>query len=137
MQRRVARPPPAAPPPFGRRVVVRMLPMRQLVFLLLTFMQTAVINSTFAIVAPFFPLYAQQVNIPPAGVAAVFGAFAIAQIVMSPVAGGLASRFGRKRVLTVGVLGVGGSTLAMGLCASIFTTADGIVAAMVAMRVVS
>jgi MFS family permease len=42
-----------------------------------------------------------QVGITRPAVAAVFGAFAIAQLAIAPFAGGLASAYGRKRVLTV------------------------------------
>ena len=114
-----------------------MMPLRRLVFLLLTFAQTAVINSTFAIVAPFFPIFAVDAGIPKTGVALVFGAFAVAQLAMAPCAGGLASGFGRRKVLTVGVAGVALSTLCMGFAADLFDgDPSGMVQAMVALRVV-
>ena len=111
--------------------------LRQLIFLGATFVQTCTINSTFAIVAPFFPLYAQEVGIEGTQVAAVFGAFAVAQLAMAPFAGGFASGFGRKRVLTVGVCCVSLSTIAMGMAAGIFAgDPAGMVTAMIALRVV-
>ena len=64
---------------------------RQLLFLGATFIQTCTINSTFAIVAPFFPLYAVEVGIPGPAVALVFGAFAVAQLAIAPFAGGKSS----------------------------------------------
>lgn len=51
-------------------------------------------------------------------VASIFGAFAAAQLLMSPVAGGLASRYGRRRVLTAGVLLVSSSTVLFGVAAA-------------------
>lgn len=114
-----------------------MLPKRQLAFLLLTFAQTAVVNSTFAIFAPFFPLFAAERNIRPSGVALVFAAFAVAQLLMAPLAGGLASRYGRKKVLKVGVCLVGSSTLCMGAVADILDgrQIEAMVAALTLLRI--
>lgn len=115
----------------------RRLGARELGFLGSTFIQTCTINSTFAIVAPFFPLYALEIGVPAAMVALVFGAFAVAQLAMAPFAGGLASGFGRKRVLTVGVTCVSVSTISMGLAAGVFDgDPEGMVRAMVVLRVI-
>ena len=80
---------------------------RTLAFLGLTFFMQVVVNSTYAIIAPFFPLEAIELGLDTAQVAIVFGSFAVVQLGISPIAGGLCSKFGRNAVLTW-LLGVTG-----------------------------
>ena len=88
---------------------------RTLAFLGLTFFMQVVVNSTYAIIAPFFPLEAIELGLDTAQVAIVFGSFAVVQLGISPIAGGLCSKFGRRRVLIVGVFIVSGGTFLFGI----------------------
>lgn len=88
---------------------------RTLAFLGLTFFMQVVVNSTYAIIAPFFPLEAIELGLDTAQVAIVFGSFAVVQLGISPIAGGLCSKFGRRRVLIMGVFIVSGGTFLFGI----------------------
>ena len=89
---------------------------RELLYLAFTFAEIVFINSNYAIVAAFYQVHATtQLGISRADAATVFAAFSFANLLASPVSGALASRFGRKRVLLVGVATVSISTVVFGL----------------------
>lgn len=91
---------------------------------------------SFAVISPFFPLEAPRLGLSTEMVALVFGVMPLAMLLASPVAGPLATAFGRRTVLSAGALlltlggtsfGVGsaltpGSTLLIGLllCCRVF-----------------
>ena len=54
-------------------------------------------------VAPILPLHARAMGASGAEVGLTFSAFAITQILVSPFAGRLADRFGRKRFILAGI----------------------------------
>lgn len=89
--------------------------IRQGLFLLATMFQMAAVNSNFAVVAPFFPLHAQYIGMDSSDVAIVFSSYALAQLVIAPLSGALASRFGRKRILVFGAGSISVSTCLFGL----------------------
>ena len=80
--------------------------------------------STYAIIAPFFPLEAIELGLDTAQVAIVFGSFAVVQLGISPIAGGLCSKFGRRRVLVVGVIIVSVGTFLFGIVPLVCLSAD-------------
>ena len=71
--------------------------------------------TNFAMMAAFFPIYAADVGVSITQTNLVFISYSIAKMAMSPVAGALASRYGRRPVLIAGVLLVGCSTIFIGL----------------------
>ena len=84
-------------------------------FLLLTLLQLLACNATYALFAPFFPIVAPDYGITPNGVAFLFSSFAATQFLTSIVAGPLATRFGRRVVLAVGVALISAGSVAFGL----------------------
>ena len=57
------------------------------------------LTTNFAALATFFPVYGAQLGMSPYTISAVFTAYPIGKLATSPVAGWLASRYGRKPVL--------------------------------------
>jgi MFS family permease len=88
---------------------------REWTFLLLTLLQLLACNATYALFAPFFPIVAPDYGITPNGVAFLFSSFAATQFLTSIVAGPLATRFGRRVVLGVGVALISAGSVAFGL----------------------
>jgi MFS family permease len=84
-------------------------------FLLLTLFQLLACNATYALFAPFFPIVAVDYGITQNGVAFLFSSFAATQFLTSIIAGPLATRFGRRVVLGVGVALISVGSVAFGL----------------------
>ena len=84
-------------------------------FLLLTLLQLLACNATYALFAPFFPVVAAEYDITQNGVAFLFSSFAATQFLTSTVAGPLATKFGRRIVLSVGVALISVGSAAFGL----------------------
>eukprot|EP01045_Picozoa_sp_COSAG04_P038919 COSAG04_NODE_10657_length_761_cov_0.773414_1_plen_112_part_01 len=84
---------------------------REALFLGACLLELVVANMTFALISPFFPIYAPSVGLDLEQISLVFGAMSFAQLFASPLAGPLATRFGRRRMLGVGtaLLSVAGS----------------------------
>ncbi len=59
-------------------------------------------NMSFALISPFFPLYAPAVGLQLADVSLIFGAMAFAQLIASPLAGPVITAVGRRTTLCVG-----------------------------------
>jgi MFS family permease len=97
----------------GRKLAL--LTRRQLAFVVTVCFSLTFQATNFAMMAAFFPLYAAEVGISITQTNAVFIAYSVAKMLMSPVAGALASRFGRRRVLIGGIALVGCSTVFIGL----------------------
>ena len=89
---------------------------RQRVFLGCCLLQITVGNMSFALISPFFPLEAPRMGLDRDAVALVFGCQPLAMLFASPLAGPLATSFGRRRVLSVGaaLLAVGGTCFGLG-----------------------
>eukprot|EP01048_Picozoa_sp_COSAG05_P011226 COSAG05_NODE_1044_length_6057_cov_9.395267_5_plen_485_part_00 len=114
------------------------LPMtcKQRTFLVCCLLAITCGQMSFAVISPFFPLEAPRLGLSTEMVALVFGVMPLAMLLASPVAGPLATAFGRRTVLSAGALlltlggtsfGVGsaltpGSTLLIGLllCCRVF-----------------
>eukprot|EP00928_Gymnodinium_smaydae_P047630 TRINITY_DN3179_c1_g1_i1.p1 TRINITY_DN3179_c1_g1~~TRINITY_DN3179_c1_g1_i1.p1 ORF type:complete len:463 (+),score=55.92 TRINITY_DN3179_c1_g1_i1:61-1389(+) len=69
---------------------------------------------SYAFFAPFFPLHASEFNIDRDRVGMIFGAFSLAQLLVSPFAGILATLFSRRVVSVVGLLLLSCSTFLSG-----------------------
>ena len=88
---------------------------REVAYLVMTFVLTTLINSNYAIVAAFFQIHATTtLGLARDEVARIFAAFALSQLVVSPLSGPMASRFSRRRVLVCGVCGVSSATVLFG-----------------------
>ena len=59
-------------------------------------------NMSFALISPFFPIYAPTVGLQLADVTLIFGAMSFAQLVASPLAGPAITAAGRRTTLCVG-----------------------------------
>lgn len=59
-------------------------------------------NMSFALISPFFPLYAPTVGLQLADISLIFGAMAFAQLVASPLAGPTITAAGRRTTLCIG-----------------------------------
>ena len=64
------------------------------------------LTSNYAIMVTFFPLYAKDKGMSRNAVSMIFTSFSIANLLMSMIAGTLASAFGRRALLIWGVLQV-------------------------------
>ena len=92
-----------------------MMTPREVAYLVMTFVLTTLINSNYAIVAAFFQIHATTtLGLARDDVARIFAAFALSQLVVSPLSGPMASRFSRRRVLVCGVCGVSSATVLFG-----------------------
>ena len=101
-----------------RRLRRALMTPREVAYLVMTFVLTTLINSNYAIVAAFFQIHATTtLGLARDEVARIFAAFALSQLVVSPLSGPMASRFSRRRVLVCGVCGVSSATVLFG-CAS-------------------
>eukprot|EP01045_Picozoa_sp_COSAG04_P012220 COSAG04_NODE_815_length_10088_cov_12.515667_11_plen_201_part_00 len=110
---------------------------RELLYLVLTYTLVVLVSSTYAIVAAFFQVHAVgELRLERADTARIFAAFSLAQLVVSPASGPLASRFGRRRVLVCGVLAVCSSTIAFGLAPDVLTDRSWLVLAFTLLRLV-
>jgi len=69
----------------------------QMSFIMAACVQIACMNATYAFFAPFFPLVAPGLHLTLDDVAWIFGIKAAAEFFASPLAGPIASRFGRRR----------------------------------------
>ena len=72
------------------------------------------LTSNYAIMVTFFPLYAKNKGMSRNAVSMIFTSFSIANLLMSMIAGSLASAFGRRAVLIWGVLQVSGAGCLIG-----------------------
>jgi MFS family permease len=91
------------------------LTRRELAFVLTVCFSLTFQATNFAMMAAFFPLYAADVGISITQTNVVFIAYSVAKMLMSPVAGALASRFGRRPVMIGGIALVGCSTIFIGM----------------------
>ena len=95
----------------GRLALTR----RELAFVVTVCVSLTFQATNFAMMAAFFPLYAVDVGISITQTNVVFIAYSVAKMAMSPVAGALASRFGRRAVMVGGIALVGVSTIFIGV----------------------
>ena len=66
------------------------------------------------VVVPFFPLWARgDAHIPVGLIGLLFGCYAAGEVVATPLLGGIADRAGRRPVLIISSLGVGGGFVAL------------------------
>ena len=70
--------------------------------------------STFNMAHPVTPTLMNAIGLPTFMFGVLYSAMAIAQFVMSPIWGTISDMRGRKKVLTVGVIGYGISQLGFG-----------------------
>ena len=75
----------------------------------------------FAIVIPVLPFYAEGTtfNATPRIVAILFASYSVAQLIFSPILGGLSDKHGRRPVLLLSILGTGMGFLILGFAKTI------------------
>ena len=88
---------------------------RELAFVAIVCFSLTFQATNFAMMAAFFPIYAAGAGVSITQTNVVFIAYSVAKMAMSPVAGELASRFGRRPVLVGGIGLVGVSTIFIGV----------------------
>eukprot|EP01051_Picozoa_sp_SAG22_P019560 SAG22_NODE_3653_length_1593_cov_1.744311_1_plen_253_part_00 len=93
-------------------------------------------NFGFALIAPFFPIEAPLLGMSQSQIATVFASMSVAQLVASPLAGPLATRLGRRAVLTAGasLLAVGGTAFGFGSVLRPVLGLDGLMAMLIGCR---
>jgi MFS family permease len=76
------------------------------------------------VMLPFFALWArQEAGIPVAWIGVLFGCYAGGELLATPLVGGIADRLGRRPVLLISTLGVGGGFLLLSFCHGVVATA--------------
>ena len=65
----------------------------------------------YGLVVPILPRHVAALGLPEWAVGVLFGSYAVALLVATPVFGALADRVGRRRPLVGGLLGLGSATL--------------------------
>lgn len=73
--------------------------------LLTLFFTMIVVMLGFGIVIPIFPFYVEQFGVGGTGLGIMMALFSIMQFIFSPFWGSLSDRYGRKKILLLGVLG--------------------------------
>ena len=83
----------------------------------------AIFTATLGIgmVAPILPVYARSLGASGAAVGLTFSAFALTQVFISPFAGRLADRYGRKRFLILGLLSYAAAAIGWSLSNDVLT----------------
>lgn len=74
-----------------------------------------VVMVSFGVVVPILPFLAKEMRASPVEMSLLMTGWAFMQMVASPVWGHLADRYGRKRIMLVGLIGNGFTFLLMGL----------------------
>ncbi len=59
----------------------------------------------FGIIIPIAPYYAQRLGASPFEFSMLLAAYSVAQLIMSPILGSLSDRYGRKKILIIGLAG--------------------------------
>lgn len=76
------------------------------------------------VMLPFFALWAQgDAGVPTAWIGVLFGCYAGGELLATPLIGGIADRIGRRPVLLMATLGVGGGFLLLSFCHGVMATA--------------
>lgn len=83
------------------------------------FTLTALSNSAYALIAPFLPFEFERKNIGLAMVGYIFAIYSVAVISFSPIVGKIISKFGRRNIITFGVVLMGISFISFGLSSHI------------------
>ena len=86
--------------------------------LLTLFFTMIVIMVGFGIIIPIMPFYVEHFGAGGAELGAMMASFSIAQFISSPFWGSLSDRYGRKKVMMIGVIGNALSLLVIGLANS-------------------
>lgn len=86
--------------------------------LLTLFFTMIVVMIGFGIIIPIMPFYVEHFGAGGSELGAMMATFSIGQFISSPFWGGMSDRYGRKRVMMVGVLGNAISLLVIGLANS-------------------
>ena len=94
---------------------LRALSCKELTFMLCMCLNMTAMSMNFAMMASFFPIYAAEVGLTVNQVATIFIAYSLTKMFVSPLAGALASRIGRKPVLVIGVVTISLTTMFFGL----------------------
>ena len=81
---------------------------------------TAFVNiAAFSMVFPLLPSFAKELHATDAQVGLIASSFALAQLLFSPFWGMLSDKFGRKRIISIGILGLAASFFLFGIAQSI------------------
>ena len=83
--------------------------------LLTLFFTMVVVMIGFGIVIPIMPFYVENFGVGGAGLGFMMALFSIMQFIFSPYWGNLSDRYGRRKIMLVGVLGNAISLVMMGL----------------------
>ena len=85
--------------------------LREKLFVAACMGELVVANMSFAIISPFFPIYAPTVGLGLVDVSLIFASMSFAQLVTSPLAGPIMTSVGRRKSLIVGasLLTIGGT----------------------------
>ena len=76
--------------------------LRQALFVAACLGELVTANMSFALISPFFPIYAPTVGLNLGDTSLIFGAMSFAQLLTSPLTGPAITVFGRRRTLFVG-----------------------------------
>ena len=85
------------------------------------FFTMLVVMIGFGLIIPIMPFYVEQFGAGGAELGSLMAIFSVMQFIFSPFWGSLSDRYGRKRIMVLGVLGNALSLLGMGLANSFIT----------------
>ncbi|MFS1515691.1 MFS transporter [Bacillus sp. SCS-151] len=74
----------------------------------------------YGLVVPFLPIYATDLGASQSFVGILFASYAIALFIATPISGALADRIGRKIMITIGLLGLGVTTIVFAMSTSLW-----------------
>lgn len=86
---------------------------------IITLFFTMIVNMIgFGIIIPIMPFYIEQFGVSGAGLGSIMAVFSVMQFIASPYWGTLSDRYGRKKIMMVGVLGNAFSLALAGMASS-------------------
>ncbi|MGM7683866.1 MFS transporter [Cytobacillus sp. Hm23] len=74
----------------------------------------------YGLVVPFLPIYATDLGASQSFVGILFASYAIALFIATPFSGALADRIGRKKMITIGLLGLGVTTIVFAMSTTLW-----------------
>jgi MFS family permease len=81
----------------------------------LILLSTLVSNSAYALIAPFLPIEYQRKGVSAISIGAIFAVYSLSVILCSPLVGRAIIRFGRSKIISVGLFSMGFCFVLLGL----------------------